>query len=450
MSIEIDVAGGSKARLLTAGKYCADDIVVTATGGGSATPAEWNDVTFIDYDGAVLYSYSLEEAKALTELPALPSHDGLVCQGWNYDLETIKSYDRPVTIGAMYITDDGKTRIYIHLEEGRTSPVLGCCPNGTVTVDWGDGTEPDILTGADVTAPQWTPNHNYAEPGDYMISLTVDGEMGFYGYYVYYSYYCTGVLNHSSDQVGTDQVYGSSILKVEIGAGVTYIGNYSFAYCTLLESITIPYGVNYIDYDAFTDCRSIKSCTIPNSITSIENYIFYRCHNLVSIAIPDGVTSIGGSAFCDCYSLANIAIPDGVTYIGNNAFQNCDLIKSIIIPESVTYLGQYAFSVCLSISSIIIPKNVTQISSNAFGGCCALKSVIVQSGSTSIADTAFYLCYGIRYFDFTSCTSVPALKNTNAIANIPDDCEMLIPAALYDEWSTATNWATYSSHMVAV
>ena len=37
-----------------------------------------------------------------------------------------------------------------------------------------------------------------------------------------------------------------------------------------------------------------------------------------------------------------------------------------------------------------------------------------------------------------------------AFGGIQSDCQMLIPAALYDEWSAATNWATYAKYMVAV
>lgn len=70
------------------------------------------DVNFRDYNGTVLYSYTVEEASALTELPPLPTHEGLVCQGWNWTLADIKEMGRAVEVGAMYITDDGKTRIY--------------------------------------------------------------------------------------------------------------------------------------------------------------------------------------------------------------------------------------------------------------------------------------------------------------------------------------------------
>ena len=50
-----------------------------------------NDVNFFDYDGTLLYSYTYEEACALTELPPLPVHEGLEVREWNYTLEDIKA-----------------------------------------------------------------------------------------------------------------------------------------------------------------------------------------------------------------------------------------------------------------------------------------------------------------------------------------------------------------------
>ena len=249
---------------------------------------------------------------------------------------------------------DGKTRVYIHLEYGRTSPMLGVCPKGTVTVDWGDGTEPDTLTGTSTTTVKWTPTHEYTAPGDYVIALTVKGTMGFYGNGDQYS----GILRYASGADARNRAYQNAVQKVEIGEGVTSIGDNAFYYCYSLASITIP-----------------------ESVTSIGNYAFYYCYSLASITIPEGVTSIGNYAFNSCYSLASITIPEGVTSIGSSAFSSC---------------------------------------------------------------------YGMRYYDFTASANVPALSNTNAFSGIPSDCQMLIPAALYDEWSAATNWATYAKYMVAV
>ena len=88
---------------------------------------------------------------------------------------------RDVNVGAMYITDDGTTRLYIHLEEGYTSPMLGMVVNGTVTIDWGDGSEPDTLTGSSTSTIIYTSNHEYGNAGDYVITLTIDGQAYFDG-----------------------------------------------------------------------------------------------------------------------------------------------------------------------------------------------------------------------------------------------------------------------------
>jgi hypothetical protein len=376
-------------------------------GGGSTASVPWNDVTFIDYDGTVLHSYTLEEAQALTELPPLPEQKGLICQGWNWSLEDIKAQNGPVIVGATYITDDGKTRIYITLQEGRTSPMLGVCVNGTVTVDWGDGTEPDVLTGTSVATSspiyvKWTPNHEYAKAGDYVISLSVDGTMAFYGSNT--SNVGSSIIRHASEADRRNNTYQTAVKKIEIGNGVPKISMLAFCYFYSLASITIPDGVTSIDKIAFQSCFSLASVVFPNGITSFDNNVLSYCHTLKSVSIPKSVKTISNAMFNYCYSLSKISITEGVTTIDQNAFIYCHSLVNIKIPGSVTSIGSYAFNGC----------------------------------------------YGARYYDFSACTSVPTLGATSAFQSISDDCQMLIPSALFDEWSTATNWATYASYMVAV
>ena len=155
--------------------------------------------------------------------------------------------------------------------------MLCVCPNGTVTVDWGDGTTPDTLTGTSTTTVKWTPNHAYAAPGEYVIKLTVEGTTGFYGDHLSGS----AILRYSSSGDNRDYVYKSSVQKIEIGNGVTNIRDY-----------------------AFNSCNSLASITIPDGVTSIGNNAFGSCYSLASITIPNGVTSIGGSAFYGCYGVA--------------------------------------------------------------------------------------------------------------------------------------------------
>lgn len=233
--------------------------------------------------------------------------------------------------GEEEIPDDGKTRIFIHLEDGRTSPKLGCCPKGTVTVDWGDGTEPYTLTGTSVGTLKYTPVHEYAEPGDYVITLTVDGAM-----YL----------------MGKSSV--SKLLSMS-GAGSSDI---DFAYASFIRKVVLGDGVEAINTGAFANCAALSS-----------------------IVISDSVTAIAASAFRYCFALCNVTIPDSVTIIQYSAFDNC--------------------------------------------------------------------C-GVRYYDFSAHTSVPALGNANVFTGIAADCEIRVPAALYDEWIAATNWSTYADYIVAV
>ena len=470
----IDLSADTVTANKLAAGYTAHDksgAVITGTMAGGGEPVRAKGVNFIDYDGTVLHSYTVEEAAALTALPPLPSHDGLICQGWNWTLADIKALGREATVGAMYITDDGKTRIYIHLEEGRTSPMLGCCPNGTVTVDWGDGTEPDTLTGTSVSTVKWTPTHEYSAAGDYVIKLSVVGSVGLAGNGSsnQFSY----LLRYSSSADTRNQVYQNTIQKVEIGGGVTSIGNFTFFRCYSLSSITIPNSVTSIGINAFQNCYSLSSITIPNSVTSIGSSAFFYCYSLSSITMPNGVTSIGSNAFRFCYSLSSITIPDGVTSIGNNAFNSCYSLSSITIPNSVTSIDINAFNSCYSLSSITIPGSVTSINNytffycyslssitmsngvtsigiNAFQNCYSLSSITIPNSVTSVNSNAFQNCYGVRYYDFTRHTAVPTLSNTNAFNNISADCEIRVPAALADEWKAATNWSTYADHIVGV
>ena len=386
----------------TAHNAAGEQIVGTMEAGGGTTPGAPGDITFYDYDGTIVTSWTLAELATKTALPDYPSHEGLTCQGWNWSLADLKTANRKMNVGAMYITDDGKTRIYIRLEEGRTSPMLGVCPNGTVTVDWGDGTTPDTLTGTDEWTVKWTPNHTYAAPGEYVIKLTVDGTMGFYG--TSYSDQYSAILRYSSASDNRNYVYMNSIEKIELGSSVTSIAS-----------------------SAFSNCYSLASITIPNGVTSIGQYAFNSCYSLASITIPDGVTSIGDSAFSNCYSVASITIPNGVTSIANEAFSNCYSLASITIPNGVTSIGEFAFYNCYSVASITIPNGVT-----------------------SIARGAFYNCYSVAFYDFTACTSVPTLSNTNAFVEIAVDCQIRVPASLVDAWKAATNWSTYADHIVGV
>ena len=408
----------------------------------SNSSAPMKDVNFIDYDGTITNSYTAAEFAELTAMPTNPSHSGLTAQGWNWNLSDAQTYVAKygkLNVGQMYITDDGKTRIYIHLEESRLSPYLGFAVNGTAVIDWGDGSETNTVTGTSVSTVINT-QHTYAAAGDYVIIIDVTGSMTLSGH----SNRGSQLLWKQSSSQGQNGVYQNTVRRVEIGSNIT-IKSSAFKYCNCLSSITIPNSVTIIEDDTFHQCRSLSSITIPNSVTTIGSNVFSACYNLSSIIIPNSVTTIGSSAFMGCYSLLSVIISDSVTTIGGSAFSNCASLMSIIIPDSVTTIETTMIGTCPSLTSIIIPDSVTTIGSNAFMGCYGLSSVTIPDSVITIKGNAFSTCYGLGFIRFEP-TIPPTVANSNAFLNLATDCIIYVPAGTLSDYTSATNYPSSSTY----
>ena len=385
--------------LKTAGTWVEGDITltdVTQGGGGSSEPS--NDVNFIDYDGTIVKSYTKADFMALNALPENPTHDGLTAQGWNWTLADAKTQlteypHEGLTIGQMYVTDDGKTRLYAHFEEGRTSPYFGMGVNGTVVVDWGDGSEPSTLTGTSLTTKK-TVQHEYTA-GDYVIVVDVtSGTASFFG-----SSSGTYALTKDGTAGFASAVYAASIRRIELGTNVT-VGSNAFYNCYSLASITIPSGVTNIGSSAFYNCHSLTNIVIPNSVNDISQSAFYYCYSLIRISIPKDMADVSSFLFDDCRSLIDFRIPNDVTNIGSSAFYNC-----------------------YSLTNITIPSGVTNIAANAFNSC-----------------------YGMKHY-YLLPTTPPTIKGTS-FSNIQSDCVIHVPAESLEAYQTASNWSNHASKMV--
>ena len=226
--IEITVDGGTSKRLLTGGKYCDKNILVTATGGGGG--------------------------------PEPP--------------------------------DDGKTRLYITIPAnsmpGLPPPrnevplyIQQSVANG-VTIDWGDDSPTETLDGAGNVKT----THTYQTAGDFVISLDpAEGcDLGL-GHGV--ENYCVmGVVN-----VG-NRVYINMLKRVAIAnKGAVTISDFAFSECGSLCSVYIMNGITSIGNRSFQKCYSMTIFNIPHSVTMINDYAFYYCsgakeYHFFSVAPP--------------------------------------------------------------------------------------------------------------------------------------------------------------------
>ena len=396
----------------------ANAITSIPQGGGGGL--EEKDVNFYDYDGTLTNSYTKAEFLALSALPENPTHAGLTSQGWNWTLSDAKTHVTTYTkldIGQMYITDDGKTRIYITLTNDDLAGLnLGICVNGSVTVDWGDTTS-ETVTGSSLTTIINTP-HTYSQAGDYIIKITCNTGNNF-------SF--KGVASNSSTSSKVD-ISGSRVLfkTNNISNSITVSQTLYFS----INKIELGSGITTLQTAAFRENYGLKTITLPNTLIDISSSYasgtFYYCYNLKALILPNQLTSTSQYLVGNCYSLVKIVFPDNIT-IGSSACYLCTALKSLVIPKGSTNLSQVC-NRCYSLESIVIPNTVTTLSST-FQQCQALKEVHAKN-VTTLSYYTFQLCYSLETVElsnnlssvssgeFTSCNSLFSISNLNNITSL--------------------------------
>lgn len=385
-------------------------------------------IKFIDYDGTILHEYTPAEFAQLDSLPRNPTHAGLTSQGWNWTktqiTNQINNVGGIIKVGQMYVTNDGKTRIYIsvdNIERANFIISFACTVARGVTIDWGDDSA--------LYVPSYTElkgySHTYSAVGDYVITLTVtNGEM------IWSGNSSSGII---ANRGGSTNNIITKIKKIEMGTGVTSIGDYWLQNCFALESITIPSTITSFGVNAFYGCYGLKCITIPSGVTTLTSQMFSNCYNLKEVilsstittttgqnifyncrvlndvTLPYGLSNMATGIFYGCEDFENIVIPSSITAVGSNAFYNCHSLKTVTLPNGLTSIDSNAFYNCYTLETINIPTTVTSIGSQAFLQCFALKDVSVPSGLTTLGAGAFYNCVGI--------TSLVIPNNITSIGN---------------------------------
>ena len=100
----------------------------------------------------------------------------------------------------------------------------------------------------------------------------------------------------------------TSLTSITIPESVTYIGGTAFLRTPWLElqkteNPLVIINSILISVDGQT-CSGIVD--IPDSVTSIGDYAFAGCSDLTTVTIPDSVTYIGLNAFCSCKKLTDV------------------------------------------------------------------------------------------------------------------------------------------------
>lgn len=410
------------------------------------TEPEIKDVNFIDYDGTLLYSYYVNEVQEMNELPPLPIHPGLICQGWNWTLQDLKDLGRDMEVGAMYITADGKSKAYIEIFEDL--PIEGTiCYTQTVAnsviVNWGDGTE-DVTSD---TVGNVYLKHTYQHSGKYTITLDSDElyDIGFSNTGNNYNFMGSTANNNLS--------WVCMLRKFETGRNVRKISSSSFRDARTLETIALSQGLDFSGGNAFFYAITLKGVVFPKSNYKIGGYMFYSCTSLQFISLPKNFTEIptafsGGSNGLKRFSLPDItAMPgglggsgvsiekiyisdglNGIAYGTNRGFANLNNLKELRLPETG-------------------PQTWKTLTSSFMENDFTMRKLVLPRTIETVGGRAFYNCHGLEYIDFSKCTQVPSLQNVNAFTTCTAD--IWVPTDLYNDWINATNWSAIPNNIIA-
>ena len=185
--------------------------------------------------------------------------------------------------------------------------------------------------------------------------------------------YCAGLTNvtigSGVTRIGLSAFSDSGLASVMIPAGVSVIEDYAFGNCPSLTAINVDasnsfYGsVSGILFNknksTLIQCPGGKvgGYLIPPNVNYIGQYAFANCAHLTSVTIPNSVTNMGEGAFALCNGLNNVTIGTGVIHISDWAFWNCTNLASVTIPTGVASIGDRAFFSCVGLTGIYFRGN---------------------------------------------------------------------------------------------
>ena len=364
------------------------------------TPAIIADVTFIDYDGTILYEYTAAEALALTALPSAPDHsnDGthLGQCGWNY---TFSDFTSQITYcGKAIITPTFENIQAQHGNYGealiQTKDLTGTVNLDFYTravslpaycyVDWGDGQYDTISvtkTGGNIRQQI---SHTYINRGNYSIIISTETDnIGFKAVDAYFPF-------DASDTNIRDKISGMFF-------SVDFMGEY-----TAFSNKDVYYGLSNLEYafisyglllgsghnTAFGGCAKLK---VINCGSNGANSYYLDGSANIMIASNLGSTRYSYQSYEGLCNNSGIKQFYGYFKIFStyNSFNNCPNLKELILTRNTTVTGNCKLD-------------------NSVNNCTALE---------------------ILKFTTSDQSKITYDTITNSFQNLPTTCKIYVPSA---------------------
>ena len=246
----------------------------------------------------------------------------------------------------------------------------------------------------------------------------------------------TGILMIKGTGAITDNSgwssYKASIVEVQIGEGITEIGESAFENVGTITKVTLPSTLTTIGGWAF-QYTSITAINIPESVTDIGKNAF--CYTkLTSVVIPGSITEIKGYAFANT-ALTSVTFNGKVTSININAFKGIGgTSKAVtVLHHGLSAEMQNAFTA--SVGDETVTVTYTQ---------CVLERVDEKAKTcTTDGHEAYYKCSCSKPLYFTDNTGATIIADVEAWKK--GDGKI---AAAHD-WQTTLSFVDVTGHYYA-
>lgn len=122
-----------------------------------------------------------------------------------------------------------------------------------------------------------------------------------------------------------------------------------------------------------------------------------------------------------------------------------DAATTVVIPEPCRKIRAYAFDYSKSLKSVLVESSrLNGVYSQSFLSCSALEEfrLVSKCNLRRFGNLAFAYCSKLKVIDLSlySGSDIPVLDSADAFKGVHKDCEIFVPAPLYEQWVATYPW----------